>query len=81
MTRVWLRTVATEKDLPPDERRIREFLASPGGVSESALSLSAKLDIGQRRCRAILDRLVEQGMVDRRELDGMAPMYTRFPTR
>ncbi|HET6320180.1 MAG TPA: hypothetical protein VFG86_27295 [Chloroflexota bacterium] len=81
MSHLWLRPVAAEQDLSPDERRIREFLDCPGGVSESVLSLSAKLDITPRRCRTILNRLVEQGVVDRREYADMEPMYTRFPTR
>ena len=81
MSYVWLRPVATEEDQSPDERRIREFLDCPGGVSESVRSLSAKLDIAPRRCRTILNRLVEQGVVDRREYADMEPMYTRFPTR
>ena len=46
MNLLWIRPVAAEQDLAPDERRIREFLDCPGGVSESVLSLAAKLGIG-----------------------------------
>jgi hypothetical protein len=70
-----------EQDLAPDERRIREFLNCPGGVSESARSLASKLGIGPRRCRAILERLVQQGIVVRRDFADIEPMYVRFPTR
>jgi hypothetical protein len=78
---MWLRPVPDVEDLAPDERRIREFLDSPGGVSESVLSLSAKLDIGPRRCRTILERLVQQGMLAKRNYTDIEPMYSRFPTR
>jgi hypothetical protein len=81
MSRARLRAVPAYEDLTPDERRIREYLDSPGGVSESALSLSAKLDIGPRRCRAILERLVQQGVVAKRDYADIEPMYSRFPTR
>jgi hypothetical protein len=81
MNLLWIRPATVEQDFQPDERRIREFLDSPGGVSESALSLAAKLEIGPRRCRSILERLVEQGVVDRKDYVGMEPMYFRFPTR
>ena len=70
-----------EQDLAPDEQRIREFLDCPGGVSESARSLASKLGIGRRRCRAILERLAQQGIVVRRDFADIEPMYVRFPTR
>jgi predicted ArsR family transcriptional regulator len=76
---LWIRPVQTE--LGNEERRIREFLESPGGVSESARSLASKLEIGPRVCRTILERLVEQGVVERHEFTDMEPMYFRFPTR
>jgi hypothetical protein len=81
MNLLWIRPVITEQDLAPDERRIREFIDCPGGISESARSLGSKLGIGQQRCRAILERLVEQGVVARREFSDIEPMYVRFPTR
>ena len=64
-----------------DERRIREYVACPGGVSESAFSLASKLGIHPRQCRSILDDLVQEGIVARRDFADMAPMYVRFPTR
>jgi hypothetical protein len=81
MNLLWMRPAFGEQGLSPDERRIREFLDCPGGVSESALSLAAKLDVGPRRCRRILEHLVEQGIVERRDYADMEPMYFRFPTR
>jgi predicted ArsR family transcriptional regulator len=78
---LWIRPAAVEQEFAPDERRIREFVDSPGGVSESAMSLAAKLEIGPRRCRSILERLVEQGVVERKDYADMEPMYFRFPTR
>jgi DNA-binding Lrp family transcriptional regulator len=50
-------------------------------VSESVDSLSDKLGISRRRCRQILERLVEQGVLQRRDFADIAPMYLRFPTR
>jgi DNA-binding Lrp family transcriptional regulator len=65
----------------PEERRIREFIEAPGGISESAASLADKLGISRRRCRMILERLVEQGVVRRKEFVGIDPLYVRFPSR
>ena len=81
MNLLWIRPVVAEHNLAPDERRIREFLDCPGGVSESVLSLAAKLGIGPRRCRTILERLVQQGVIARRDFSDIQPMYVRFPTR
>lgn len=78
---LWIRTVPTDDDLAPDERRIREFIDCPGGVSESAESLGDKLGIASKRCKTILERLVEQGVVARRDFADIEPMYVRFPTR
>ena len=61
MNLLWLRPVAAEQSLSPDERRVRDYIDSPGGVSESASSLADKMGISPRRCRGILERLVEQG--------------------
>jgi predicted ArsR family transcriptional regulator len=60
---------------------VRDFVDSPGGVSETAESLSDKLGINRRRCRSILERLVEQGIVQRRDFADMQPIYLRFPSR
>jgi predicted ArsR family transcriptional regulator len=81
MNLLWIRPISAEQELAPDERRVREFLDSPSGVSESAVSLSAKLGIDRRSCRTILDSLVEQGVVQRRDFADIEPMYCRFPTR
>jgi predicted ArsR family transcriptional regulator len=81
MNLLWIRPVSAEQALAPDERRVREYLDSPAGVSESAVSLSAKLGIDRRRIRAILESLVEQGVVQRRDFADIEPMYSRFPTR
>jgi predicted ArsR family transcriptional regulator len=81
MNQLWIHPVGDEQPLEPDERRIREFCDSPAGVSESAVSLASKLGISQRSCRSILERLVEQGVVGRRDYQDIEPMYFRFPTR
>jgi hypothetical protein len=81
MNLLWIRPLAAEQDLAPDERRIREFVDSPGGVSESVLSLADKLEINKERCRTILERLVEQGIIERRDFSDIEPLYVRFPTR
>jgi predicted ArsR family transcriptional regulator len=77
---LWLRPIARESECPPDERRVREYVDAPGGISESAASLAGKLGISQRRCRRILDGLVQQGVLRRREFADIEPVYVRFPT-
>jgi predicted ArsR family transcriptional regulator len=81
MNLLWLRPVEVEQSLRPDERRVRDFVDSPGGVSESVMSLADKLGISRRRCRGILEQLVEQGVVQRRDYAGIEPIYVRFPSR
>ncbi len=81
MNLLWIRPVSVEQAFNPDERRVRDYVDSPSGVSESARSLSDKLGISYRSCRHILDGLVEQGILQRREYMGMEPMYQRFPSR
>jgi predicted ArsR family transcriptional regulator len=81
MNLLWIRPVAVEQAFQPDERRVRDYVDSPSGVSESARSLSDKLGISQRRCRGILERLVEQGILQRRDFTDIEPMYLRFPSR
>jgi predicted ArsR family transcriptional regulator len=78
---LWIRPVEGEQALRPDERRIRDFIDSPAGVSESVVSLADKLGISRRRCRGILERLVEQGIVQRRDFADIEPIYVRFPGR
>jgi hypothetical protein len=81
MNLLWIRPVEVELGLRPDERRVRDFVDSPGGVSESVMSLADKLGISRRRCRGILERLVEQGVVQRRDFMDIQPIYVRFPSR
>ena len=81
MNLLWVRPVEAEQALQPDERRVRDFVDSPAGVSESVMSLADKLGISRRRCRGILERLVEQGVVQRRDFADIEPIYVRFPSR
>jgi len=81
MNLLWIRPAEVEQTLRPDERRVRDFVDSPGGVSESVMSLADKLGIGRRRVRGILERLVEQGVLQRRDFVDIEPIYVRFPGR
>jgi predicted ArsR family transcriptional regulator len=81
MNLLWIRPVEAERAFQPEERRVRDFIDCPSGISESVQSLADKLGISRRRCRRILDDLVEQGIVQRREFADMPPMYLRFPSR
>jgi ribosomal protein S25 len=54
---------------------------SPAGVSESVVSLADKLGINRGRCRRILERLVEQGVLQRHDFSDIQPIYVRFPSR
>jgi predicted ArsR family transcriptional regulator len=81
MNLLWIRPVEAEQAFQPDERRVRDFVDSPGGVSESAASLADKLGISRRRCRRILERLAEQGIVQRRDFTDIESIYLRFPSR
>jgi DNA-binding HxlR family transcriptional regulator len=78
---LWIRPLFAERGFAPDERRVREFVDAPGGVSESVASLSRKLGIPPGRLRRILDGLVEAGVLQRREYADIQPIYTRFPGR
>jgi hypothetical protein len=81
MNLLWIRPASAEQSLQPDERRVRDYMDSPGGVSESASSLADKMGISRRRCRGILEQLVQQGIVQRRDFADIEPMYLRFPSR
>jgi DNA-binding FadR family transcriptional regulator len=81
MNLLWIRPSHAEQALEPDERRVRDFVDSPGGISESARSLADKMGISRRRCRGVLERLVEQGIVERRDFADIEPIYLRFPSR
>lgn len=64
-----------------EERRIRDFCNWEYGLSETAASLSAKLGVDRRLCRRILDTLVNEGLVQRREFTDIDPIYVRYPIR
>jgi predicted ArsR family transcriptional regulator len=64
-----------------EERRVRDYLATAPSLSETALSLSAKLGISRRRCRALLEQLAREGLVRRRDLADEEPIFYRYPTR
>jgi len=83
MNLMWIRpvSVAQPSAATPDERRVRDYVESPAGVSESAESLADKLGISRRRCRRILEDLVVQGILQRHDFSDIAPVYFRFPSR
>jgi ribosomal protein S25 len=81
MNLLWIRPIEGEQGLRPDERRVRDFVDSPAGVSESVASLADKLGINPSRCRRILELLVEQGVVQRHDFLDIEPIYVRFPSR
>jgi predicted ArsR family transcriptional regulator len=79
---LWTRADGTAESTSASiERRVRDFIESPGGISESAESLADKMGISRRRCQRILDGLVAEGVLQRREYADMQPMYVRFPNR
>ena len=81
MNLLWMRPRGGgEGECPPDERRVRDYVDAPGGVSETAASLADKLGISRRRCRRILEELVQQGVLRRRDFADIEPVYVRFPT-
>ena len=81
MSLLWVRPSHGEARFSPEERRVRDFIDTRLGISESAASLAAKLDLDKRRCRRALERLVQEGVVHRREFEDMEPLYCRFPGR
>jgi predicted ArsR family transcriptional regulator len=64
-----------------DERRVREFLLNESCCSETAASLARKLGLDRKRCRKVLDLLVNEGMVRRRDFGDIEPIYYRYPGR
>ena len=64
-----------------EERRIRTFVERQRGLSESALSLAPKVGVAPRHCRKVLDALVREGLVRRREFGDIEPIYYRYPDR
>ena len=81
MNLLWIRPIEAEHELRPEERRVRDFVDCPAGVSESADSLADKLGINRGQCRRILEQLTEQGVVQRRDFVDIQPIYVRFPSR
>jgi predicted ArsR family transcriptional regulator len=82
MSLLWINPLlGREPDDQPDERRVRAFVQGPGSVSESVASLSAKLGIRSSRLRRILNQLVQEGLVERRDFADIEPLYVRYPTR
>jgi ribosomal protein S25 len=39
------------------------------------------LGINRGRCRRVLERLVEQGVLQRHDFSDIQPIYVRFPSR
>lgn len=62
------------------ERRVREFILQAPSASETAQSLAAKLKISRSSCRQVLEGLVDEGLVRRREFADIQPIYCRYPT-
>jgi len=58
MSLLWIRPVQVEQALEPDERRVRDFVDSPAGVSESVESLSDKLGISPAQVRELSEKKV-----------------------
>jgi hypothetical protein len=81
MSLLWLRATAVERQYSSSERRVRDFLDTRAGVSESVRSLSSKLGVSRGSCRHALERLVQEGVVRRLDFSDMEPLYTRFPGR
>ena len=70
-----------DKPSPYEERRIRAFVESRAGLSESAESLAPKVGVKPARCRRVLESLAREGVVRRHEFDGIEPIYYRYPGR
>ena len=63
-----------------EERRVREFFLNEPCCSETAFSLATKLGVDRRRCKRVLDEMVDEGVVRRRQFVGIEPIYYRYPT-
>jgi ribosomal protein S25 len=61
-----------------DEQRIRAYVQSMPAVSETVLSLSAKLRVNRRVCRGVLERMVNEGVVLRHDFHDIEPLYFRI---
>jgi ribosomal protein S25 len=60
-----------------DERRIRAFVEAIPALSETVVSLSSKLQVNRRVCRSVLEKLVDEGSVRRRDFRDIEPIYYR----
>lgn len=81
MSLLWVRPATSEARYLPEDRRVRDFLDTRAGISESVASLSAKLGVSRGRCRKVLEQLAEEGILRRTVFADMEPLYTRFPGR
>lgn len=81
MSLLWVRPLHGEAQFHPEERRLRDFLDTRAGVSESVASLASKLGVQRGRCRRVLEQLVQEGVVTRRDFQDIEPLYTRYPAR
>lgn len=63
------------------EQRVREFLLEAPSASETVESLASKLRINRWSCRRVLESLVNEGVVRRRDFTDIAPIYYRYPAR
>lgn len=64
-----------------DERRIRAYVEGRLGLSETALSISPKVGINPRFCRLVLESLAKEGVVRRRDVGDLEPIFCRYPGR
>jgi hypothetical protein len=60
---------------------VRAFVASSHSLCESALSLAPKVGVSPGHCRRILEVLVSEGSLRRREFGDIEPIYYRYANR
>jgi DNA-binding MarR family transcriptional regulator len=63
-----------------DEKRILDFLDGEDAVSQTPVSLAAKLNVDVRTVRRVLDDLVASGHLRVRVFDDIEPIYYRYPS-
>ncbi len=56
---------------------MREFVQSRLSLSETAFSLAEKLGVDRRVCRRVLDQLVSEGLLQRKEFEDIEPIFYR----
>lgn len=64
-----------------EERRIRTYVETRRGLSESAVSLAPKVGVSTGQCRRVLESLAREGVVRRREVGDIEAIYYRYPDR